>query len=168
MKRSRSLVWSVTCSVAAALGLAAVPSRPAPPPAPALAPKVVRAAEPTASGEADAPRADLHVLADALAWGSDPFAALPQERPTEPDLQPSPEPEPEPEVDRAPQLRLELTGVSLHRGRYLAIVDRELVSVGSELPSGHLVTEIGPSSITVRLDDQELTFTLADTSEDQR
>ena len=55
-----------------------------------------------------------------------------------------------------------LTGVSSYGGDRWAIIDREIVQEGDQLPSGHVVGEITNRTVTLILDQEELMLSLGD------
>ena len=88
--------------------------------------------------------------AAALTWGRDPFRA-PVRPPSSAVTSAS---------DEAPARRL--TGISSSRGRLRAVLDRAIVQVGDRLPTGEVVAEITPRSVTLSIDDDTETLHLGE------
>ena len=86
-----------------------------------------------------------------LTWGRNPFQSL---APATGD--------PAPIVKPHQTRRLRLTGVSIYDQDRRAIIDHEVVREGDRLTSGHVVQEITSTSVTLLLDQEEVTLRLGD------
>lgn len=125
-------------------------STPGPTPGPAVADLGAQASE--SSVAATPAELDAQVArAAALTWGRDPFRGPVRVQASVLSAGPS---------DEGPARRL--TGISSSGARLRAVLDRAIVQVGDRLPTGEVVTEITPHSVTLSLDDDTETLHLGE------
>lgn len=159
MKSSTPFAISIGGAVVVLLALVGIPTRPEVTPSLSKynVPSRPAASQDLAVGPDDYAIHERQLeRAISLPWGRDPFfpIAVPiEDEPVEDEPGPAP-----------PQQRPEsrLTGVSLMDGNHLAIIDREIMREGDELPSGYVVTRIDKTTVTVRRGEHEVTLTLGD------
>lgn len=123
------------------LGAFTQPAAPAGSPAPASAPSDLLAEQREHSAS--------------LTWVRNPFRP-PGAASAAPEVVPEAVPEPEVRVDQP----MEFSGVCAKGDDHWALVDHQIVRLGDRLSSGHTVTSITDTAVTLVRDDQELTLTL--------
>ena len=158
MKFSGSTTFAIVASAVGAIALVAVPIRPEVPNIAFPSKLAVSASAPGSELAAEAPRVEGQELP---VWGRDPFTFADRQPEPAPAIEPESQPQPAPEpvtLGRTPKL----TGISLSDDGHLAILDRQLVRPGQELPSGYLVTNIDRTTVTLRRGDHEVTLNLQD------
>ncbi len=118
-----------------AAGEAALPGHPPPPPRPAAAPR------PEPSGEEKARRELADRAREVSPWSRDPFLA--------------------PTAGEKPAAELRLQGILWHPERPLATIGGNLYQEG-ETVGGYTIETIGPASVTLRRNGEEITLTVTE------